>query len=305
MRWVGPHIERVEASLDPLLAEGRLPHALLISGAPGVGKRSLTLRIARGLLCSSARRSGGCGSCGSCRRVDVAEHPDLHVLKRPAGKTRIPVADVRELLEALSRSSLEGRGRVALLSGVEDLGTEGQNALLKTLEEPFPGTWLLLTTSRPETLLDTVRSRVHRVGLPPLGEEEMRQFLSQVGSGELGLEDLLAVAEGSPGRALELSAGEGLATLEQAEGLFVGGMTEQAWTRRVFEGLASGEEGLRQAKKMRAREVLALSLRLARQRGVAGEDRAWSQIEIVLQALRDLDLGLAPEQVLQAVHRQM
>jgi DNA polymerase III subunit delta' len=305
MKWVGPHIERVEAGLDPLLAEGRLPHALLISGPRGVGKRSLTHRLARGLLCSTFQRTSGCGSCGSCQRVDLGEHPDLHILERPVGKTKIPVADVRSLLEALSRASLEGRGRVALLSGVEDLGTEGQNALLKTLEEPFPGTWLLLTTSRPETLLDTVRSRVHRLGLPPLGAEDMRAFLSLVGTGELGLEDLLAVAEGSPGRALELSAGNGLAALEHAERLFEGRMTEQAWAHMVFEGISSGDEGVRQAKKMRAHEILALSLQLARRRGHAGEDRAWTQIEIVLEALRDLDLGLSPEQVLQALHRQI
>ncbi len=305
MIWLGPHIQRVEAGLDPLLAEGRLPHAILIQGPKGVGKRSLAHRLARGLLCSSASISGGCGSCGSCRRMELAEHPDLHLLARPTGKTRIPVAQVRELLEALSRSSLEGRGRVALLCGVEDLGIEGQNALLKTLEEPFPGTWILLTTSRPEALLDTVRSRVHRLGLPPLSAEEMRDFLATSGSGALGVEDLEAVAGGSPGRSLELSEGDGLATLALATQLFGQGATGQDWARSVFEGITSGEEGMRQAKKMRAQEVLALCLRLVRVRGLEGEIAAWNQVEALLQSQRDLDLGLAPDQVLQALHRQI
>jgi DNA polymerase III delta prime subunit len=307
MNRLGPHIRRVEEGLDPLLQEGRLPHAILVSGPPGVGKRSLIRRLARGILCSTLSCSGGCGSCGACRRVDLAEHPDLHLLERPAGKTKIPVQDVRDLLESLSRSSLEGRGRVALLAGVEDLGTEGQNALLKTLEEPFLGTWLLLSTSRPEALLDTVRSRVYRLGLPPLSLDEMRSFLAEAGisSDELSQEDLLSVAAGSPGRALELSEGLGRASLEQARQLLQPGSTEQAWVRAVFEGLVSEEEGIRQAKKLKAKEVLVLSLQLARGQGLQEAHEAWHHVELMLEAQRDLDLGLAPAQVLQALHRRI
>lgn len=305
MTWIGPHILRLESRIDPLLAEGRLPHALLISGPRGVGKRTLAQRLARGILCTTASRSGGCGGCGSCQRVDLGEHPDLHRLERPAGKTRIPVGEVRDLLQALSRASLEGRGRVALLMGVEDLGIEGQNALLKTLEEPFAGTWLLLTTARPEALLDTVRSRVHRQGLPPLSDAEMMEYLDHIGTGELSREDLLSISGGRPGRARELSEGSGLALLERAGRLLETSSTDRTWSQSVFEELDTGEEGVRQAKKQRAQEVLALALQLARGRGHSGDSQAWSQVEQMMQAQRDLDLGLAPDQVLQALHRKI
>jgi DNA polymerase-3 subunit delta' len=157
-------------------------HALLVHGTPGVGAMAFALTLAQAWLCED--ETGGprpCGRCGSCRLVQSRVHPDLTVLlpetlrrehewplpddradsdeskRKPSRQIRID--EVRLLIERLTRTSARGRAKVALLHPAEALNMQSANALLKTLEEPAPGTRLLLTTSDPATLLPTVRSR--------------------------------------------------------------------------------------------------------------------------------------------------
>ena len=90
---------------------------------------------------------------------DSRDHPDLFHL-RPAGKMRIiSVEKTRELISDLSRTSNQGGGKVALIHEADRMRKESANAFLKTLEEPPPDTYLLLLTTRPNSMLPTIRSR--------------------------------------------------------------------------------------------------------------------------------------------------
>lgn len=288
------------------LESGRLHHALLLTGAEGVGKRDVANWIARSLLCSDGPVAGGCGACGACHRIDGAIHPDLLNVERPAGKAAIPVDLIRGTIDELGRSSLEGRGRVAVVLEADRLNREGQNALLKTLEEPAPKTWLLLTAARPEALLDTVLSRSQRIGVPPLSDADLVQMLETEHGVDPGSAQRAAtLACGSTGRALALLS-EGLPELERLclSLLAADRPAAPSWARSVLDGAAAGEAGVRQAKRRRAAEILRLTTLLLRERA-ATDARAWDAIEAVLLGLEELDLDLGAELVLANVHARV
>ncbi|PIE22832.1 MAG: hypothetical protein CSA62_10305 [Planctomycetota bacterium] len=307
MSWPFVGLEDLRRRLEADLGQRRLHHALLLTGAVGVGKRSLARFLARALLCERKRELPlGCGECGPCLRVERGQHSDVQILRRPQGKTQIPVEQVRELLALFARAELEGQGRVAILEDVDELGREGQNALLKTLEEPEQRRWLLLTTSRPELLLDTVRSRVQRLAVPALASAELAELLRS----ELGLEAgaaqrLAEVSQGSLGRAKSLHA-EGLEDWERRYAALKSGQGGvEPWLRELFESLASGDEGLRQARRLRAERALALALVFAREEAHQGDPEAWSRVAAFLDAGRQLARGLGAELVLRGLWDQL
>jgi|GEM_PF-511440 len=162
------------AVLPPWLAEqgaalhrrergGRLPHALLVRGVPGVGKRAFTRWFAEYALCHRDDETGACGDCPSCRQLLVGAHPDYRELM-PEG-AGIKVDAVRDLLVWQQMTAPAGRWRVALLDGADTLNRNAANALLKTLEEPADGALLLLVADQAARLPATIRSRCQEVVL--------------------------------------------------------------------------------------------------------------------------------------------
>ncbi len=188
------------------LRSGRLPHALLLCGKAGVGKRLVADALAAAKLCDAAGDEA-CGACPSCRAFQHGVHPDCEVVTREAGRRDIGIGQVRALLETLHRKAERARGRAVILDEAERLTVEAQNALLKTLEEPPPGALLVLVTAVADRLLPTVRSRcaLHRFG--PLADAEMEEYRTRAGDVPAGFP--LALAAGSPGRLRRL-ADEGL-----------------------------------------------------------------------------------------------
>lgn len=188
---------------------GRLPHALLLTGEAGIGKRALALWIACLRWCDAD--DGPCGDCPSCKKVLTGNHPDLEVVCRnpapeldPRGlgsRDEITVAQIREgVIPALSLKAVEDGGRSVVIQSAEDLNEQAQNALLKTLEEPPEGSLLVLVTAREEGLLDTIRSRCQEIRLQPLDADEMADR-------EPGCDPmLLSLARGRPGRLPALAA---------------------------------------------------------------------------------------------------
>ena len=211
--------EETKERLQTLLREGRVPHALLFSGPRGIGKRMLAVATAAALLCKSPKDGLACGVCESCRALAAGTHPDFYaVLPEKAGKAArsIKIEQIRELrAEAARRPRLSAR-RTVLLDDVETMNDAAANALLKTLEEPPGDTVFFLVTGARQALLPTIVSRCTGVRFAPLNDEAMAQVLTEHGVSEELLKPLIALAEGSAGRALRLFEEDALSLREDA-----------------------------------------------------------------------------------------
>jgi DNA polymerase-3 subunit delta' len=195
------------ASLQRARGAGRLPHALLIAGPAGVGKRLLLEQFARSLLCSRPDPSGlPCGSCQDCHLVRLGNHPDLlRVGPDPDGKSDdIKVGSIRDMIESEGLTPTRGSHKFIAIDPAERMNPSAANALLKTLEEPAPGTLFCLVTERAYLLPATVRSRCQRLvlGLPEEGEA-LAWLAGRVKGHDPAL--LLRLARGAPLRALALA----------------------------------------------------------------------------------------------------
>lgn len=143
----------------------RLPHALLITGIDGIGKRAFGQWLAESLLCRNANEDGACGVCDSCRQLLADSHPDYRKLIPEGANAAIKVDRVRDLVEWLQLTAGQGSYRVALLEDADSLNRNAANSLLKTLEEPGDHTVLILTATRIGSLPATIRSRCQKITL--------------------------------------------------------------------------------------------------------------------------------------------
>ena len=235
--------EEAEAQFLGAWNSGRLPHAWIFSGPPGIGKATLAYRIARFVLSEKGESDGG-GLFGEASgpvtslAVDADErvsklvanegHPDLHILRRQinekTGKmsAAIRVDEVRAFEHALHLKSREGGWRVAIVDGAETLNRNAENALLKTLEEPPAKALILLTANTLNALLPTTLSRCRRVALSPLSNEVMDQLLAQLGVAASAKDRAITyhLSEGSIGRAISLIEGGGVKAYKDSAALF-------------------------------------------------------------------------------------
>jgi DNA polymerase-3 subunit delta' len=191
------------------MVAGRVPHALLIGGPAGVGKTTLALDLAAGLLCDAEDPAARpCRACRACRLVDRGIHPDLHRLapSGPGDQIRIGSREhpedgtVRRLTIDLSLLPVEGRARVAIVERADRMGDDAQTALLKTLEEPPPGTTIVLCADDEDRLMPTVRSRCARIRLGPVATRDVESLLADEGLADPPLAARLArLSAGRPG----------------------------------------------------------------------------------------------------------
>ena len=195
------------ADLQQRRLQGRLAHALLLSGPAGIGKQLLAERFAQSLLCAEPQADGKpCGQCHACSLYAAGTHPDLFRISPEEDSKNIRIDQIRNLIEGISLSSHYGRYKVVILNPADAMNIAAANALLKTLEEPPANTVLLLITNRPSFLPATIRSRCQslRLTLPPSDEAEA--WLAARLDNPEAAPVLLALAGGAP-----------LAALEQAE----------------------------------------------------------------------------------------
>ncbi len=232
--------EKQRQSLISALEESRFPQALLIEGAPGVGKKKLAFDLARILSCSHETHRP-CGHCFGCKMIldsgavsnwvipleskeagakrasevsagstaktvdDYVAHYAKEILENPYRLNYItPAAFISvDLIRTMtSRFGLKGdRVRCVMIAEAERMNEAASNALLKTLEEVPPETYFILTTSYKERLLSTILSRCITLHLPSMTDDEVKQTVREI-SGEALNPDILGMAFGSPGKAI-------------------------------------------------------------------------------------------------------
>jgi len=160
---------QAEPARELLAHRAAWPHALLLHGPRGIGKHALALNLAQALLCESPRPDGlACRACPSCHYAEAGQHPDLMRLElltidEETGELvaveTIPIDRVRAVIDFVQLSSHRQRAKVAVIAPAERMNAAASNALLKTLEEPPAGTYLLLVADQPGRLPATIRSR--------------------------------------------------------------------------------------------------------------------------------------------------
>jgi DNA polymerase III subunit delta' len=167
-----------------------VPHALLISGPASVGKVSLALDLAAGLLCSGATGADRpCRTCRTCRMVEHGNHPDLHWLLPTGAGQQIQVGKddspepgtVRGLAADLVLLAMEAGQRVVIVRDAHQANEVAQSALLKLLEEPPPGTTIILCTDDEELMLPTIKSRCARLRLGTVAIPDTERLLAERG----------------------------------------------------------------------------------------------------------------------------
>ena len=164
--------DRLKQNLAQSIARGHISHFYLISGPKGSGKHTLARLLAEAILCEGTRKP--CGSCVHCRKMRSGNHPDFITVEDPEHKTTA-VRIVRQFREDVFIRPNESDYKIYLFP--QELGIEGQNALLKILEEPPKYGVFILLTDNPDKLLPTVRSRCTELKMQSLPEETLRKAL--------------------------------------------------------------------------------------------------------------------------------
>ncbi len=247
---------------------GKLPHALLLSGIRGLGKGELAREFAASLLCESTHSDGrACGACSACNWLGQGNHPDFRLLQPGAlaesepgdegeakdapkkASQQITIDQVRALDEFLHVGTHRHGLRIIIVRPAEAMNRSTANALLKTLEEPAPGTLFLLVSDEPERLLPTIRSRCQRVSVPLPSDENARRWLS--GAGVREAERWLGLAGGAPILAAELAAsGERQLIEALIQQLARGGGIDPLAAAAALDKVVKSEKGAQPMKRL-------------------------------------------------------
>ncbi len=191
--------------------QDQLPHALLLAGAPGIGKRRLAQAFGAGLLCRQPVDGAACGECKACHLLAAGSHPDWQWLAPEEAGKAIKIDQVRAVVDFVTQTSQLGGWRVMVVEPAEAMNRNSANALLKTLEEPPAGVILLLVSDAPGRLLPTIRSRCQQLLLAIPAEADSRAWLAPLAVDPQQAEQALRETSGRPLAARALLDGEGLA----------------------------------------------------------------------------------------------
>lgn len=187
-------------------ALGRLPHAYIIHGAEGSGKKTFASYTAAALLCDRGVAEGPCGICSSCIKAKSRNHPDIiYTTHEKPGV--LSVQEVREqVVGTVSIAPYYGPYKIYVIRDAQLLNEHGQNALLKTIEEPPEYVRIFILTDNADALLDTIRSRCIRLDMEGLSRETVEKALEEKGISKGTARECAAFARGNLGTALSLAS---------------------------------------------------------------------------------------------------
>ena len=219
--------EKALKILFGMLRRDRVPSALLFSGDTGIGKRLAAVNYAKAINCLEPADLDCCDTCVSCKKIDAATHPDVTLTFPEKGEIKIDA--VRKLEGKLFWKALEGGKKIAIVDDADTMNINAANAFLKTLEEPPRDSLVILVSSNPDGLPDTIRSRCIAIRFYPLAHESFRKAVS----GAVGQEYMDSVSNLSMGRPGLALASDFVKDMEWFTGL-LGSMihegSKEAWT---------------------------------------------------------------------------
>jgi len=261
------------AKLCARAARGEVAHAYGLFGPRSIGKRTVALRIAQTLNCLDPKQpAGGCGSCLSCVKIERGVHPDVRLIERDPTLKDIAIEQVTEMQQDLALRPLEGRKRLVIIDDAGELNLFGQDALLKTLEEPPPHAVLLLITPAAAVLSETIQSRLQPLTFRYVRTAEIAESLTA-----RKIKDADHIAASSGGR-----PGLGLAARPEGFDYTWSGLAR--WFGTALEALGAGAEvdgmfagsatGCRFRWQPRRRDLIRLRSRRGRGRGSGRGSRA-------------------------------
>jgi len=243
------HATKIE-QLKKIIAEEKFPHAIIFSGIEGIGKRKIAEIVAAVLLCENSVDGSACGECTSCRLSAAGSHPDFYIVEPDLTKAtrNIKIGQIRDLQAEAALRPVQSDRRIVLIDGAEFMNSAAANCLLKTLEEPPSRTIFILLTANRAGLLLTLRSRCRTFNFDKLKTEEVRAVLLSRGVESEKAEKISIIADGSLGRALNLSENGGYEMRESAldlierialedvtnEDIFTKGIQIAEWSREQF-----------------------------------------------------------------------
>ena len=215
--------DHIKGILRRMLERERVPRSLLFAGTEGVGKKQFALELAKSFVCLNRQNFEACGECAACKRAEkfnfpkpddkkeefervfFSEHADIGIVI--PYKTGIPVDAIRDLEKEANFRPYEAKARIFIIDDADKLNSaqkNAANALLKTLEEPAPTTYIFLVTSRPDSLLQTIRSRCQTIRFAPIDAREIEQkILASQKFSPSDAELVARLSAGSIGRALD------------------------------------------------------------------------------------------------------
>jgi len=304
-----PAVQTLTRALD----SGHVHHAYRFEGPAGVGKERAAFALAQALVCELGGPRA-CEKCSACQRAlrisdeepRVPAHPDVILLQRGLYRGRISANEAtgisieqvrRMVLERVGYGPHEGRARVFIVRDADELTVSAANALLKTLEEPGQGTHFVLLTSRPNRLLDTIRSRTLPVRFSPLPDALVAQILQ-----DKGLDPKVAIlAQGSVALAVDLASEDAIKEREE----FVASARAAIAARDLAPGIKFAEARRERDALRGLLAYFAQSLAFAGREQVLAQpeqaERAAEQHRIVLSTMQDVDRNVSPALALESM----
>ncbi len=192
--------QAIRKIFSKLHQENKLPHAMMLAGTAGIGKRLVANEIAQSLICIN-KVYGGCGECTNCLPFLAGNYPDFHQLDCQE-KEQVSAESIRQIINLLSLKAFGGQARVLIFDNAESLSITSSNILLKSLEEPRPNTYYILISANPSFIPVTIRSRSQTYYLADLSTSEISEIINS-GSlnidipSEINLTNILPYASGS------------------------------------------------------------------------------------------------------------